>query len=93
VITWGFVATRDRRNWRGKLRAYRSVFAEWPEIRRLRREVQRRRVVSDRRLLEQTTGRLDFAQTGEGRAARWAEAVFNPLFDVWRWVMFKVVRW
>jgi GT2 family glycosyltransferase len=93
VVTWGFVVTRDRRNWRGKLRAYRSALAEWPEIRRLRREVQRRRVVPDRRLLEQTTGRLDFAQTGDGRAARWAEAVFNPLFAAWRWIMLKVVRW
>jgi GT2 family glycosyltransferase len=93
VVTWGFVVTRDRRNWRGKLRAYRSVFAEWPEIRWLRREVQRRRVAPDRRLLEQMTGRLDFAQTGDGRAAKWAEAVFNPLFDTWRWVMLKGMRW
>ncbi len=92
-VTWGFVMTRDRRNWRGKLRAYRRVAADWPELRRLRREVQRRRVAPDRRLLEQTTGRLDFAQTGAGRAARWAEAVFNPLFVAWRRLLLKVVRW
>lgn len=93
LVTWGFVVMNDRRNWKGKLRAYRSVFSEWPEIRRLWWETQRLRAVPDRLLLEQVSGNLDFAQTGGGRAARLAGICFNPLFNIWRRFMLKVVRW
>jgi GT2 family glycosyltransferase len=93
VVAWGFVLADGEGSWTGKLRAYVTVFAEWPEIRRLRRESQRRRAVPDRRLLEATTARLDFAQTGLGHAAVLAEVLFNPLFDAWRRLMLKVVCW
>lgn len=93
LITWGYVVVGDRPNWTGKLRAYRSVFVEWAEIRRLRRGIQRDRTMPDRRLLEHMTSRLDFAQTGEGRAASLADKFFNPLFEAWRRFMLKVVRW
>jgi GT2 family glycosyltransferase len=93
VVAWGFVAVGARRHWPGKLRACRSVLAEWPDIRRLRRDLQRRRAAPDRRLLERMTGRLDFAQVGDGRTAWLADQLFNPLFYSWHRMMIKVVRW
>jgi GT2 family glycosyltransferase len=93
AVAWGFVLLGDRRHWSGKLRAYRSLWAEWPELRRARREVQQRRAAPDRRLLEIMTARLDFAQTGHPRAARLAEWLFNPWFGLWRALLLRVVRW
>jgi GT2 family glycosyltransferase len=93
IVTWGFVMTGDRQHWTGKLRAYRSLLVEWPDIRRLRRQTQRARVVPDRALLEISNGRLDFAQTGSGRLVTLAGAVFNPLFGAWRRVVLWLVSW
>lgn len=93
IVTWGFVLIGDRANWSGKLRAYGTLFAEWPDIRRQRRRTQRTRVVPDRRLLQVTNGRLDFSQTGDGRPAALAGAIFNPLFAAWRRVMLRLVGW
>lgn len=93
TVTWGYVVVGDRPNWTAKLRAYRSVFSDWPKIRQLRQDIQRHRIVPDRQLLEHITGRLDFAQTHNGSAARLADGLFNPLFEAWRRIMLKVVRW
>jgi GT2 family glycosyltransferase len=91
LVAWGYALLGG--GWPGKLRAYRAVLVDWPEIRRARREVQRRRVAPDRALLEGMTGRLDFAQSGHRRAAALADSLFNPLFAFWRWFLLKVVRW
>lgn len=93
VVAWGFALLSGRRHWTGKLRAYGSLWAEWPELRRARRQVQQRRAAPDRRLLATTTARLDCAQTGHPRAARPAEWLFNPSFGLWRALLLRVVRW
>jgi hypothetical protein len=45
-----------------------------------RRLVQASRKVSDRDLIARCTHGLAYEQTGDGRAARWAHTLFDPLF-------------
>jgi hypothetical protein len=84
MISWAFVLTRERRNWRNKLRAYGWVIQHWDHIRQEREVVQQLRQVSDRALLHTTHARLSFEQTGVGLPARIAHWVFDPLFLIYR---------
>ena len=92
-VSWGFVATRDRRNWKNKLIAYRSVVDSWGDLMRKRRETQGLRRVSDRELLKHTESSLEYEQASRGIAALAAHVVFDPLFFVLRQATLAVVRW
>lgn len=93
IVTWGYVLVGDRHNWKGKIRAYGSLWADWPNIMQLRREIQSQRTVLDKHLMERVTAELDFAQTGEGLAATLAGWIFTPLFRIWRRFVLGVVWW
>jgi GT2 family glycosyltransferase len=93
VVTWGFVLSREPRRWGNKLDAYTAILIDWMYLMQARGHTQARRQVSDRELLEGSTFRLGFEQTGEGRAAQLAHRVFDPLFQVCRSLALKIVRW
>jgi GT2 family glycosyltransferase len=93
VVTWGFVLTRERRHLMNKPRAFLWILANWGRIMAKRRRVQAGRKVSDRALLAAFTHRLGYEQTGEGPAARLAQAVFDPLFWIARTFARALVLW
>jgi GT2 family glycosyltransferase len=80
AITWGFVLLKDLKNWKNKLRAYKSVIVNWKFIMEKRRATQKLRKITDRELLRDATVRLDFGQAAEGAVVHLAQAVFTPLF-------------
>jgi GT2 family glycosyltransferase len=93
VVTWGFVLTRDRANWRNKFRAVAEVWRDRRAILARRRRIQSLRRVPDRHLLARCTHRLDFGQVNAGGLSRLAGLVFNPLFWLLRGLTLAVVRW
>ena len=93
VVTWGFVITRDRKNWTNKFKAYAGVFKNWGALRAKRALNQSQRKVKDRVLLERTTHALDFGQVEQGGLSRLAAGVFNPLFWLLRKLTLFLVRW
>lgn len=84
LLAWGFVLLRDRANWRNKPRAYAAVWRARRTIASQRRATRRARRVSDRALLAACASRLDYAQAGEGPAARLAALALDPLFAACR---------
>ena len=93
VVTWGFVLTRDRRNWRNKLRAYGWVLGHWALVMQKRRHAQAHRKVPDRELLRHTGWWLDFGQVSQGPTGRLAAWLFNPLFGLLWLIVRGVVLW
>jgi len=93
VVTWGFVLLRDRRNAANKVRAYGWILAHLPSLLARRREVQTIRRLRDRDLLETTGYALDFDQASGGLAARAAHSIFDPLFQILRGLLLRVVSW
>jgi GT2 family glycosyltransferase len=92
VVTWGFVFTRDRRNWRNKLRAYVWVIRHWSMVMDKRRRAQTQRKIRDRDLIARTIWQLDFGQVSQGVAGQLATVVFNPLFGLF-WLITRGVVW
>jgi GT2 family glycosyltransferase len=92
-VSWGFVVTRDRANWKNKLTAYRAVFQQWGAVMRKRSETQRLRRVSDRELLKETEFALEYQQASKGLSAAVAHTVFDPLFFLLKKATLAVVRW
>lgn len=93
LVTWGFVLTRDRKNWLNKFKAYGGVVAHCSAWMAKRRLNQAQRKVPDRVLLAQTTARLDFGQVTSGWLGRLAAAVFDPAFGLLRRLALALVRW
>ena len=93
IVAWGFVITRDRKNWKNKFRAYADVLTHWPVAMRKRRLNQIQRKASDRSILERTSHRLDFGQVAEGAVGKVASSIFDPLFWTLRKIMLILVRW
>ncbi len=93
VITWGFVLSQDRANWRNKVRAYGAVWRQRPFIQQKRRQIQATRRVADHVLLRDLPYRLAFAQTGEGFAPKLAHYLFTPLFWLQSHLSNFLVRW
>jgi len=88
IVTWGYVLTQVRSQWRQKLEVYAWIAQHWDEIQTRRGRTQRLRAQRDRDLLRQHTWRLAFEQTGPGTTARLAHWVFDPLF----WVSYGLAR-
>ena len=93
VVTWGFVLLRDRPRLANRLRAYGWIVKHWRQVMARRRQTQQLRRVPDRYLLETTTHRLGYEQTGEGLVVRLAHALFDPLFLVCQRLALAVIRW
>jgi GT2 family glycosyltransferase len=93
AVTWGFVLTRDRKNWTNKFKAYTGVFTHWPAVMAKRCINQAQRKVPDRVLLQQTTSALDFGQVSQSATSRLAALVFNPLFWLLRTLTLALARW
>lgn len=93
LVAWGFLLLSDWRWCTSKLRAYAWILTHLPAVLNSRARTQAIRRRSDRDLLAACTYRLDFAQTGSGRAVSAARLIFNPLF----WALYRatmaVVRW
>ncbi len=93
LVTWGFVLARDRGNLANKLRAYAAIIQNWECVMRSRKTAQGQRLISDRDLLQSTTYRLEFEQTGDDLTTQLAHTLFDPLFFVvFRFAMLTV-RW
>jgi GT2 family glycosyltransferase len=86
VVTWGFVLLREPHRWRNKLDGYVWLARSWGKIMERRRRTQALRRVSDRDLLNVSTHRLAYEQTGMGPVAKLAHALMDPLFQVFRWL-------
>jgi GT2 family glycosyltransferase len=93
VVTWGFVISSDRANWRNKFRAYHWLVANWRTILNKRKETQRLRKVTDRELLKDVGSRLDYRQVAPGSVAILADWIFTPMFVVIRTMKRLVVWW
>jgi hypothetical protein len=93
VVTWGFVITQQRVQWKDKLLAYRWIVDNWPLIRQKRRQTQGLRKQTDRTLLQLHTPVLDFEQTTQARQAALARRLFNPLFAILRSSVLTLIRW
>jgi GT2 family glycosyltransferase len=91
-VTWGFVLSNDRPNWRNKLRAYGETIKRLREILRKRKETQTLRRTRDRDMIRRMGSSLDFSQTTGSKTARWAAVVFNPLFFLF-WVAAIFLVW
>lgn len=93
MITWGFVVLYDRANFANKLRAYRSVGADWWTIMKARRATQETRKIRDHELLLHTSSKLELENAREGRLARFAQRIIDPFFYVLKRLTLAVVRW
>ena len=93
AVTWGFVLLRDRQHLANKFHAYAWVVQHWREVMASRRQVQATRRVSDRDIVASCTHTLAFEQTGDRVAARFAHAVFDPLFFVLHRLAVAIIRW
>lgn len=92
AVTWGFIITKDRRNIANKPHAYRSVLDLWGQIMSSRREMQARRRISDREMLEELHFRLEFEQTGDDFVTKLAHLIFDPIFWLMQYVLL-IVSW
>ena len=87
-VTWGYVLTQVRGQWKQKPQAWGWVARHWRGVLACRRSSQALRRQSDRDLLRLHTWRLAFEQTGPGATVRLAHWVFDPLF----WVSYGLAR-
>jgi len=78
VITWGYVVLYDRKNWRNKLDACKFIIANHQGIKSAHDRVQALRKSSDCSLIAEHTTLLDFSQTGQGIAQKFAGVLFRP---------------
>jgi len=91
VIAWGFNLLREPNRMQNKLNAYFSTISNLPDLFKRREAAQRLRRVSDRKLLETLTWRLEITQTGSGLLTHAAELLFNPLFALCRFSLLILV--
>jgi GT2 family glycosyltransferase len=91
IVTWGFVLIQEPKHWKNKLRAYVWIMQHLSEIRISRKLVQSYRGISDRELLTSFTTTLEFDQVGKGLAVRAAETLINPLFNVFGFILKKII--
>ena len=80
---------------RGFLGAYfrgkRAFFGQLPQLLRERREIQRRRVVSDRRLLR-AHALTHAPMVKSSRLLRWVDRSLGGLLSAWWWCVRPLVR-
>jgi GT2 family glycosyltransferase len=93
VVTWGFVISHDRANWRNKFRAYHSTIANWRTTLKKRKETQQLRKVTDRELLKDIGSRLDYGQVATRSVALIATWIFTPMFVVLKTITRLVFWW
>jgi GT2 family glycosyltransferase len=93
VITWAFVALKDRANAGNKIRAYRWIWSNWKSIRRKRATVQSLRRAPDRAIVRSMSIRLDFGQAASPALALLAHIVFDPIFALFKFVALAIVWW
>lgn len=93
LLTWGFVLLREPGRWANKIQAYIWVARHWDTILRQRQQTQALRRVNDRALLERCAAGIDYAQTGDGLAARLAAALCDPLFGMLKGAALSMIRW
>jgi GT2 family glycosyltransferase len=93
IITWGFVLLQDRENYQNKFKAYTWIASNWTEILENRKRIQSQRTIPDRRLLKQMTFGLEFKQTGDSLATRFASLLFTPIFYLLQLFLYGVVWW
>ena len=93
LVTWGFVLVKARNRPTNKLMAYWETLREWSTIRMHRREVQKKRKLSDHDLLKFMMFRMDFEQTGRDSVSTIAHLIFDPLFFIMHRMLLFIVRW
>jgi GT2 family glycosyltransferase len=93
LITWAFVALRDRGNAGNKIRAYRWIWSNWKSILRKRAAVQSHRKVPDRAIVRSWGIRLDFGQAASPALALVGHIVFDPIFALFKLVALAIVWW
>jgi GT2 family glycosyltransferase len=92
-IIWSFVLLKDRHNIGNKRQAYSWVRVNWAAILNKRAATQSLRAVSDRELLKCLGFKLDFGQATGGVLATLANLLFNPIFFLFRCIVWAVVWW
>jgi len=93
VITWAFVALRDRANAGNKIRAYRWIWSNWKSILRKRATAQSLRRAPDRAIVRSMSIRLDFGQATSPALALVGHIVFDPIFALFKLVALAIVWW
>jgi len=93
LISWAFVALRDRSNAKNKVLGYRWILTNLTTILQKRKQVQSARKVSDRMILRAMAIRLDFGQAAPAVIAAMGHALFDPLFAVIKVLALAIVWW
>jgi len=93
LISWVFVALKDRGNAGNKILAYRWVLANRAAIFQKRKEVQSARKISDRRILRTMAVKLDFGQAAPPVIAGVGHVLFDPIFALIKLLALAVVWW
>ena len=93
LITWAFVALKDRTNAGNKIRAYRWIWSNWSSILRKRAIVQSLRTVRDRLIMRSWSIRLDFSQAATPALALLGHVAFDPIFALFKLVALAIVWW
>jgi GT2 family glycosyltransferase len=93
LITWAFVALKDRTNAGNKIRAYRWICSNWSSILRKRAIVQSLRTVRDRQIVRSWSIKLEFGQASTPALALLGHIAFDPLFALFKLMALTVVWW
>lgn len=93
LITWGWILIWDRPNVANKPRAYWWLLRNWRAVLQARGEVQARRRIRDRELIDQCQCRLAYDQVAKGSMVRAAQVMFDPLLAFARSLSAGVMRW
>ena len=93
LITWTFVALKDRGNAGNKIRAYRWIWSNWKSVLRKRAAVQSQRTVPDRAIVRRWSIRLDFGQAASPALALVGHIAFDPLFALFKLLALAIVWW
>jgi GT2 family glycosyltransferase len=92
LLVLSYAATRGPSIFLAKLKAYVWAGKRMRDIASARRQAQRLRRVSDRRLLNSFTEDLDLSELRHP-AAHWAEALTNPFYRTWAKVVRHLMSW
>ena len=91
IVTWSYSVLNRMAG--EKMKACGWIFSHWRLILQKRRNTQRLRKSTDRRLLLSFDFSLDFAQANDGALAAGARILFDPLFLLARALVALLVWW
>ncbi|MCE5257585.1 MAG: glycosyltransferase family 2 protein [Chloroflexi bacterium] len=93
IISWGYALLQGREHLLGKLKSSIWIITHWKQVLEARRQVQRLRRISDRKLLSRFTYRLNFTNTSSPLVASGLTILVNPLIFILGNILRSLVVW